>query len=112
MTTPGHGRLTPFDLQAPARLLTPATAHQHRSEIRREVRLGDGDAAPVLYVTTWNGCALACRGIGEHQRGIQQWIRLRWPCGDRTHCSSCECLPWHEVTLTPDMVAAVKAALP
>lgn len=97
-------------MRAPLALIYPGFPHPGQNYRQVTVELGAG---VQVVVSHWDACKRGCRDgsvMASHEAG--QDVRLRVPDERHPHCGSCDCLPYREVVLTGEMVAALKAALP
>jgi len=102
---------SPYDLQAPSRLLYPGMPQHTRTGLRdRTVNLGSEAEPATLQVITWDGCSRDCAAEGPHEAGRLAWLIV--PCDARPHCGSCECDEAHRRYLTAEQVAVLKGILP
>jgi hypothetical protein len=104
--------LEPFGLAAPAKLLVPGPPHNRRNHRVASIKIGAGEDAATVEVTTWDRCHDGCHGspISGHEAG--RAVTLKVPCENLPHCQSCECGDGHRFTLTDEDVAALKGILP
>lgn len=101
-----------YDLQAVARLLMP-WPHERRNLCTRLVKLGSGEDAATLEITTWDKCAPRCTGGGPGaSHDAARSVMLRVPCNGLPHCQSCECGSDHSLAVTDEQVRELLAALP
>lgn len=101
--------LNPYDLTVPAQLLYPGTMHKRTGWQKAEVKLGSGEDAATLTVTSWTGCEVRCPGRGDHGKGSAIWLSV--PCDNLPHCHSCECGDSHVFPISVQQVAGLLAAL-